>query len=142
VGVALTDDKALLWRYLQRYAPQVAPETHPALDGLLDYAIAYFRDFIAESLHRRAPTEAEKAALADLDARFAALPEDADAEAIQYEVYEAGKAAGFDPLRDWFKVLYETLLGSTQGPRMGSFAALYGLKETRTLISDALARKA
>jgi len=140
VGVAATDDKALLWRYLQRYAPQVSPDTHPALDGLLDYAIAYFRDFIADSLRRRAPVEAEKAGLADLDARFAALPEDASAETIQHEVYEAGKAAGFDPLRDWFKVLYETLLGSTQGPRMGSFAALYGLKETRALISDALAR--
>jgi lysyl-tRNA synthetase class 1 len=142
VGVAATDDKPLLWRYLQRYAPQVSPDTHPALDGLLDYAIAYFRDFIAASLHRRAPTEAEKVAMRDLDARFAALPDDADAETIQNEVYEAGKAAGFEPLRDWFKVLYETLLGSTQGPRMGSFAALYGLPETRALISDALAREA
>lgn len=142
VGVAATDDKALLWRYLQRYAPNVSPETHPAIDGLLDYAIAYFRDFVAASLHRRAPTEAEKVALRALDARFAALPEDADADAIQYEVYEAGKAAGFEPLRDWFKVLYETLLGSSQGPRMGSFAALYGLKETRALISDALVREA
>ena len=55
-------------------------------------------------------------------------------------MYEAGKAAGFEPLRDWFKALYETLLGSSQGPRMGSFAALYGLAETRALIADALAR--
>ncbi len=142
VSVAMTEDKALLWRYLQRYAPQVSPETHPALDRLLGYAVAYFRDFIAASLVRRAPTAAEKEALSALDARFAALPEGADAEAIQYEVYEAGKAAGFEPLRDWFKVLYETLLGSSQGPRMGSFAALYGLAETRQLIADALAREA
>jgi lysyl-tRNA synthetase class 1 len=142
VSVAMTDDKALLWRYVQRYAPQVRPETHPALDRLLGYAIAYFRDFVAASLVRRAPDAREKDALAALDARFAALPADADAEAIQFEVYEAGKAAGFEPLRDWFKVLYETLLGSTQGPRMGSFAALYGLAETRQLIADALAREA
>lgn len=141
VGVAATDDKALLWRFLQRYAPQVSPATHPALDQLLDYAVAYFRDFIAASLHRRAPTPREKEALRALDARFAALPADADGEAIQYEVYEAGKAAGFDPLRDWFRVLYETLLGTSQGPRMGSFAALYGLENTRALISDALARE-
>ena len=33
---------------------------------------------------------------------------------------------GFEALRDWFKALYETLLGSSQGPRMGSFIALYG----------------
>jgi lysyl-tRNA synthetase class 1 len=140
VSVALTEDKAMLWRYLQRYAPQLSPTSHPTIDRLLDYAVAYFRDFIVASLHRRAPDAREAAALRDLDARFAALPENADAEAIQYEVYETGKAAGFEPLRDWFRVLYETLLGSAQGPRMGSFAALYGLKETRALISDALAR--
>jgi lysyl-tRNA synthetase class 1 len=62
----------------------------------------------------------------------------ADAEAYQFEVYEAGKAAGFENLRDWFKALYETLIGSSQGPRMGSFIALYGLAETRGLIADAL----
>jgi lysyl-tRNA synthetase class 1 len=138
VGVAATDDKALLWRYVQRYAPHASPESHPALDRLIGYAIAYFRDFIAASLRRRAPDARERAALADLDARFAALPADASAEAIQNEVYEAGKTAGYDPLRDWFKALYETLLGSSQGPRMGSFAALYGLAETRALIADAL----
>jgi lysyl-tRNA synthetase class 1 len=141
VSVAMTEDKALLWRYVQRYAPALSPETHPSVGRLLGYAIAYYRDFVAATLHRRAPIEAEKAALRALDARFAALPAGADAEAIQYEVYEAGKAAGFEPLRDWFKVLYETLLGSSQGPRMGSFAALYGLQETRQLISDALARQ-
>ncbi len=91
-------------------------------------------------LHKRSPDERERAALTDLDSRFAALPADASAEDIQNEVYEAGKAGGFDPLRDWFKALYETLLGSSQGPRMGSFAALYGLAETRTLIAEALAR--
>ena len=53
-------------------------------------------------------------------------------------MYEAGKAAGFENLRDWFKALYETLIGSSQGPRMGSFIALYGLAETRGLIADAL----
>ncbi len=50
VSVALTEDKALLWRYVQRYAPQVSPETHPAIDRLLDYAVAYFRDFVAATL--------------------------------------------------------------------------------------------
>ncbi len=141
VSVAMTEDQALLWRYVQRYAPHVGPATHPELDKLLGYAIAYFRDFVAATLQRRAPTELEKGALRDLDARFAALPADADAEAIQYEVYETGKVHDFESLRDWFKTLYETLLGSSQGPRMGSFAALYGLAETRQLIADALARE-
>ncbi len=148
VSVALTDDKALLWRYLQRYAANVSPQTHPALDRLLDYAIAYFRDFIADSLRRRAPTEQEAAALKELDALLAeddgtGRSDEEPAAVLQNHVYEIGKTHyGKEGLRDWFKVLYETLLGSSQGPRMGSFIALYGVSETRALISDALAREA
>ena len=29
VGVALTEDKALLWSFVKRYAPDTSPETHP-----------------------------------------------------------------------------------------------------------------
>ena len=123
---------------MRRYVPEVGPNTHPALDRLIDHAIAYFHDFIADSLRRRLPDEREAKALVDLDARLARLGDGADAETLQDEVYEAGKAAGFEPLRDWFKALYETLLGSSQGPRMGSFIALYGVENSRRLISEAL----
>ena len=123
---------------MKRYVPEASPGTHAELDKRLDYALAYFRDFIAASLRHRAPTETEAAALSDLDARLAALPEDADAETIQTEVYEVGKAHPFESLRDWFKALYETLLGTSQGPRMGSFIALYGIANSRRLIAEAL----
>jgi lysyl-tRNA synthetase class 1 len=78
----------------------------------------------------------------DLRARLAALPADCrDSETVQNEVYTAGKEAGFEPLRDWFTALYEVLLGQSQGPRFGSFAALFGLPETVALIDQALARE-
>ena len=69
------------------------------------------------------------------------LDETATAEELQNLVYEIGKDPhfGFEQLRDWFKALYETLLGSSQGPRMGSFIALYGVANTRTLLAEALA---
>ena len=79
-------------------------------------------------------------ALAALDEELANAAEDASAEALQNMVYEIGKDPhfGFESLRDWFKALYETLLGSSQGPRMGSFIALYGIGPTRKLIAEAL----
>ena len=138
VVVASSDDRDIIWGFISRYVPGASPATHPELDRLVTYAIAYQRDFIAPTLARRAPTDVEATALADLDARLAALPADADAEAIQFEVYEAGKIEGFASLRDWFKAVYETLLGSSQGPRMGSFIALYGIGNTRKLIAEAL----
>jgi lysyl-tRNA synthetase class 1 len=45
-------------------------------------------------------------------------------------VFEVGKDHGFDPLRAWFQALYEVLLGQSQGPRFGSFAAIFGIDRT------------
>jgi lysyl-tRNA synthetase class 1 len=107
---------------------------------LIDCALAYNRDFIAPSLHRRKPEANEAAALAALDEELAATSGDATAEELQTIVYAIGKDPhfGFENLRDWFKALYETLLGSAQGPRMGSFIALYGVDNTRRLLAEAL----
>ena len=142
VGVASTDDKDLLWAFVKRYAPDVSPETHPELDALIGYAAVYFRDFVKDSLSRRAPDEKEAAALRDLDAQLAQADTGEDpADVYQNIVYEVGKAHfGKENLRDWFKTLYETLLGTSQGPRMGSFIALFGLEGSRKLIAEALAR--
>ncbi len=74
-------------------------------------------------------------AFLDLAERFDAL--DAaitDGEAIQNIVYDVGKAHAFEPLRDWFKGLYEVLLGQEQGPRFGSFAAIFGVRQTAALL--------
>ena len=139
-SVAATDDPDKLWAYVRRQLPGASAATHPLLDRLVNHAARYARDFIVPTLHRRTPDAREASALADLDARLAAVGPGADAEAYQFEVYEAGKAAGFENLRDWFKALYETLIGSSQGPRMGSFIALYGLEQTRALIATALAK--
>ncbi|MDE2404506.1 MAG: lysine--tRNA ligase [Sphingomonadales bacterium] len=129
-----------VWSYLANYIVNPAPSMHPALDALVTCALAYNRDLIAPGLHRRAPEENEAAALAALDEELAATDEGATAEELQNIVYEIGKDPhfGFENLRDWFKALYETLLGSSQGPRMGSFIALYGVGNTRKLIAEAL----
>ncbi len=89
--------------------------------------------------HYRGPDDVERAALEDLLGELKALPDDADAEAIQTQVYEVGKRHPLPDLRAWFRALYEILLGQSQGPRMGSFIALYGLAETIRLIERALA---
>jgi lysyl-tRNA synthetase class 1 len=60
-------------------------------------------------------------------------------EALQTIVYAVGNERGFQPLRDWFKALYEVLLGASEGPRFGGFVALYGVPETVRLIERALA---
>ena len=137
VGVANATDKAALWAYFARYLPDATPETEPLLDRLMGYALNYYEDFVKPTKTYRAPDEKEKAALLDLADRLEALPADTtDGETIQNEVYAVGKAHGFEPLRAWFGALYEVLLGASQGPRFGSFAAIYGLAQTVRLIRD------
>jgi len=134
-GVA---DKETAWRFVQRYAPGTSAETDPELDELIGLAVNYARDFVVPGLERRSPTDMEAAALRDLDTELAKLPANASAEDIQTQVFEVGKRHPFESLRSWFQALYETLLGSSQGPRMGSFIALYGIDNSRRLIAEAL----
>jgi lysyl-tRNA synthetase class 1 len=139
VSAADASTKEILWGFIRSYIPGATPQTQPLLDRLSDFAINYYEDFVKPAKRFRAPDDRERAAMADLVARFKALPAGADAEAIQNEVFEAGKAAGFEPLRAWFQALYEVLLGQSQGPRFGSFAAIFGLDRTIALIERALA---
>ena len=134
-----SEDREVLWGFIRRYAADATPEAHPLLDQLVGYAIRYFHDFVKPNKHYRPPSANERAALLDLDARLAKLPNGVLAEEIQADVYAVGKEHGFEPLRDWFAALYEVLLGQTQGPRFGSFVELYGIAETRALITKAVA---
>jgi lysyl-tRNA synthetase class 1 len=131
-------DKNTAWKFVQRYAPGTSPETDPELDELIGLAVNYARDFVLPELRRRAPNAMEAEALRDLDSELAKLSPHAEGELIQNAVFEVGKRHPFESLRAWFQALYETLLGSSQGPRMGSFIALYGIDNSRRLIAEAL----
>lgn len=152
VAVANSEDKAVLWAFLRRYAPAVTPETHPKLDALVGYAIAYFRDFVKTGKSYRAADAVEEAALQRLDAALGALPDGATPELIQDVALDAARsepryqnlqAKGATPDRpavtgEWWKAIYQVLLGEDQGPRFGSFAAIYGIANTRALIAKGL----
>lgn len=137
-SVASAEDKATLWGFIRRYAPDATPQTHPDLDQAAEFAVRFYNDFVKPAKTYRAPTDQERAAMEDLAKRLRGWDGDLDAEALQSLVFTVGKDHGFDPLRDWFKALYEVLLGASQGPRFGGFAALYGTQETAKLIEDAL----
>ncbi len=135
VGVANASSKAQLWAYFAKYLPDATPESEPTLDRLMGHALNYYEDFVKPAKTYRAPTEQERKAFEDLAQRLKALPADTtDGEVIQNEVYAVGKEHDFQPLRAWFAALYEVLLGASQGPRFGSFAAIYGLPQTIELI--------
>jgi lysyl-tRNA synthetase class 1 len=81
------------------------------------------------------------------------LPTNTSADEIQHALYDIARpipryqdhsAKGATAARpgvsnEFFNMVYAVLLGESQGPRLGSFIAIYGLEETRALICKALA---
>jgi lysyl-tRNA synthetase class 1 len=138
VSASNAHDEDVLWGFIRNYAPDADPETHPILAELVGYAIQYFHDFVKPTKTYRAPSDVEREALQALAKELDGLDRHADAETIQNVVYEVGKQFPFDNLRDWFRAIYEVLLGQSQGPRFGSFIALYGIDQTIALIEKGL----
>ena len=137
-------------------APGATPQSQPLLGKLIEYAVAYYRDFVAPTKRFRAPSAGEREALAalmvalrDRAADLEAMPAEERAKVAQDLVFDAGRRepfleAGKDGRmgvsRAWFNALYQVLLGQEEGPRFGGFIALYGVAGTIGLIDTALTR--
>jgi lysyl-tRNA synthetase class 1 len=145
------EDDAILWGFISRHWPELKRADAPALERLVHYAVRYYNDFVRPRKRFRAPDAVERDALAALDKALAALPADADSDTIQSALYDVGRS--FERFQthakpgpdgrpgvalSFFSTLYELLLGTEKGPRFGSFVAIYGIAETRRLISMAL----
>jgi lysyl-tRNA synthetase class 1 len=139
VSASGTHDRDVLWGFIRAYAPNAGPKTHPGLDRLVTYALRYYEDFVRPHKQYRAASALERQALSALADALENMAEERNPETVQSVVYEIGKTHGFEPLRDWFKAIYEVALGQEQGPRFGSFAALFGCAQTAVLIRTALA---
>ena len=139
-SAAGAEDKDVLWGFIRKYAPDASPETNQSLDAAAESAVRYFNDFVKPTKTFRAATDKERTALIDLRERLANWDGELDGEALQSLVFAVGKEHEFDPLRDWFKAIYEVLMGASQGPRFGGFIALFGISETIALIDEGLAR--
>jgi lysyl-tRNA synthetase class 1 len=140
-AVCHAEDPQIVWAYVSDYAGEIDPKTHAELDRMIGYAVNYYQDMVRPYKTYRLADAAEAGNLEALKSQLVALADDSGAEDIQSVVYATGKAAEYENLRDWFKCLYEVLLGQSEGPRMGSFFALYGREKSIQLIHDALAGK-
>jgi lysyl-tRNA synthetase class 1 len=137
-SVCNAESSEVLWGFVQRYLPNASPETMPVLGHLIDHAIHYYQDFVKPQKVYRQPTSQEAAALKDLYSELGKLNNKATAEDLQFIIFEVGKRHNFTELRAWFGTLYEVLLGQKEGPRMGSFIAVYGVDNTCKLIQEKL----
>lgn len=130
-------DAESLWKFIERRDRVPRRGTRSDFDSMVEHAAAYARDVVVPSRVWHVPSDKEVASLRSLREALVAHAGPDDAATLQNLVYEVGKATGM-PLRDWFRLLYRTLLGQDSGPRFGGFAAVYGVNETVTLLDRAI----
>ena len=133
-SVCNPEDKSVLWGFISKYAPKATPQNSPYLDHMTEFAIVYYNDFVKATKQYLEPNEEQRKILAEIDNMLATLQGDVPAEEIQNNIYAIGTKAGYENLRDFFKELYQILLGQTDGPRLGSFIKLFGIDNARALI--------
>ena len=152
-AVSNTENPSVLWEFLRRYYPLASPERYPRLDDLVRYAVAYFRDFVAPKKRYREADDVERTVLIQMSSILSQLSTNASADEIQHALYDIARpipryqdhsAKGATAARpgvsnEFFNMVYAVLLGESQGPRLGSFIAIYGLERTQALIDKALA---
>ncbi len=137
VGSSNADNKDIIWKFIKKFHKDIQPNNYPILDGLIKYAINYFKDKVEPNKKFKRPNNDEKKALENLVLKLKELKESLEPEEIQTLVYSVGKENGYAKnLRDWFKLIYEVVFGVENGPRMGFFVKFFGLKETIELINE------
>ncbi len=139
VSASGSEEEKTLWGFINRYAPNIKPNQHPGLAKAVQYALRYYKDFVKPHKKFKVANDSERQALLDLHERLGNISSSAGKDELQSLVYLVGKEHNFEQLKDWFTSIYEILLGTKTGPRLGGFITLYGIQETRELIAEKLA---
>ena len=137
VSICNTDDKEIIWSFVNQYDSNISSKNNPEFDNLIDYAINYYTDFVLPNKKYISIDDNNKIVFEDI---LKVLKEEVNqknsAEEIQTLLYEVGKRHQFENLKDFFKLVYQVLLGQEKGPRLGSFIKLYGITETIKIIEQ------
>jgi len=138
VNICNSTDKNVIWGFVKEYDNSLNPKDNPEFDKLIQYAINYYIDFIQPNKKYIKINSENKGLFEDILGLLKTIDTELSSEEIQTQIYEIGKKHNFVNLRDYFRLVYQVLLGQEEGPRLGSFIKLYGIKKTCKLLEDAL----
>ena len=136
VNLINTDNAILIEKLIQEYHSSLTIENCPILKSIIGGAINYYIDVIQPGKNPRNASESEEIILKDLAETIKSLDIDTlDAEKIQFHIYECGKRHFQQKeLKKFFQMIYEILLGSPQGPRLGTMIKIIGTDAFISLI--------
>lgn len=135
-SVCNPDNENILFDYIEKYDKTI-DRNNKYLKNLVIGAINYYNDFIKPNKKYIKPTDILLKQFNKLKIELESGNYHTEDE-LQQLIYNLGnelKTSGIE-LKDWFKCLYQALLGTETGPRMGSFIAIYGVKNTIKLMEN------
>ena len=138
VNICNSTDKKVIWGFVREYDGSLNLKDNPKIDELIQYAINYYTDFVLPNKKYIKINDENRKIFEDILNLLKTINTKFSAEEIQTQLYEIGKKHDFSNLRDYFKLIYQVLLGQEKGPRLGSFIKLYGIKKTCNLLEDVL----
>jgi lysyl-tRNA synthetase, class I len=109
-------------------------ESSPEIELLIALAGNYADDFDKPSKVEVQIDEASRKALSELSNALASETEPTD---LQNSIYQIAKDNGIQP-KDFFKTLYQIILASERGPKLGPFILDIGRKKVATTITEYL----
>ncbi len=131
VGVSNSKDKNVIWSFINKYDKKMSPENNPEFDRLIDFSLNYYNDFILPKKNYKKIDATNKEIFFEIiNVLENQISDDSSSEDIQTLLYEIGKKYNFENLKEFFKLFYQVVLGQDQGPRLGSFIKLFGIRET------------
>jgi len=136
VSVCNSTEKETIWRFVNEYDSSLNIKDNPEFDLLIEYAINYYTDFVLPKKNYVKIDNSNKKVFIEFQKLLKEIDKNSTSEEIQTQIYEIGKKHNFENLRDFFKLIYQVMLGQEEGPRLGSFIKLFGIEKSINLFSD------
>ncbi|MFB5649001.1 MAG: lysine--tRNA ligase, partial [Candidatus Nitrosomaritimum aestuariumsis] len=110
----------------------VIKESQPEIEKIIELAGIYADEFYQQEKTEIEIDDLTKKALLELTG---ALDAEEEPEDIQNTIYQIAKSNDVQP-RDFFKTLYQIILGTSRGPKIGPFISDIGRKKVAKTISE------
>ncbi len=112
----------------------VIKETRPEIETLIALAGNYADEFDQQDKMEIELDELIKSGLKEL---ILALDKEEEPEDLQNTIYQIAKSNDIQP-KDFFKILYQIILGTSRGPKIGPFISDIGRKKVAKKIAEYL----
>jgi lysyl-tRNA synthetase class 1 len=142
VQACSSSDEKIIASFVDKYLKKTDVDscTGDYVKSLIKYAVAYYKDYVEKTREITIPSESERIALLNFIERLESInDEDVKADAVQNLIFSVGKEFYQPDIKHWFALIYGVLFGCDNGPKLGSFMVLYGLKNTIDLLKLRLA---